>query len=567
MPEEMPFLKDAILFLAAAGIAMPAIRKLNISPVLGFLCIGVLIGPFGLQQFAAQVPSARYFSVSEPESIRVAGELGVVFLLFSIGLEMSLSQIWGLRRTVFGLGSAQILVTGAVLALCLYTIGLEPSLAVLLALCVALSSTAIVMQLLSENMRLGTRAGRTAFGILLMQDLAVVPILFLVQALGSTGPGAVTGSAVVAIGQALAVIAVILLAGRTIVRPLLRHAGGRGQRETFMAAVLLLILGTSALTAWAGLSMALGAFLAGLIFSSTEYRHQINSDIEPFKGLLLSLFFISVGMRLDLGSVWSDAGWLVLAALSLIVIKTVILFVLALAFRHSLAIAAETAILLGEGGEFAIVAVSAALALGVVSADLAQFVILVVVMTMFAAPGLAALGRRVGAILAAKAGDTPALPRDAADERIVIGGFGRVGQMLARILEDQRIPYVAVDRDPDVVARAREKGAPVYYGDASDSGLLEHMGIRHALAFVTTMDTMGSAEALVLSVHRAWPHVPVYSRARDPDHARHLKRIGSQEAIPETAEASLQLSEALLFGLGIPEDAAQTIVERERGAL
>lgn len=563
----MPFLRDAILFLAAAGIAVPAVRKLNISPVLGFLCIGLLIGPFGLSQFAPQLPVMRHFSVSDPESIRVAGELGVVFLLFSIGLEMSLPQIWGLRKLVFGLGSAQILVSAAAITLILLTFQLELSLAVFLALSLALSSTAIVLQVLSEGMRLGTRVGRTALGILLMQDLAVVPILFLAQALGSPESSSVSSSALLAVAEAAAVIAVILLIGRGIVRPLLRNAGGLGHRETFMAAVLLLILGTSALTAWAGLSMALGAFLAGLIFSSTEYRHQINSDIEPFKGLLLSLFFISVGMRLDIASAWPNLGWLLLAALSLIVVKAIVLFALALAFRLGLAVAAETAILLGEGGEFAIVAISAALVLGVIPDSTAQFAIVVVVMTMFATPGLEALSRRVGLRLTARQGEAAASTAPTSKERIVIGGFGRVGQMLARILDDQRIPYIAIDRDPDVVVRARESGAPVYYGDASDAALLEQIDIQHALGFVTTMDEMGSGEALVSSVHRSWPHIPIYSRARDPAHARLLKRMGALEAIPETAEATLQLSEALLFGLGIPEDVAQTIVEREREAL
>lgn len=565
MHAQIPYLREIILFLAAAGLVMPVVRRLNISPVLGFLCIGLLIGPHGLGRLEDEVPGIGLFVVSDLEGVQTIGELGVIFLLFSIGLEMSIAHLWGMRKTVFGLGSAQILTSAVLIGLVASILGIDMQTAILLGLCLALSSTAIVMQLLSEQLRLGSQAGQTAFGVLLMQDLAVVPILFYVGLLGSELEGSFWVAVSLSIGEALLAIAAIFLVGRLVVRPVLRFAGSSGSREMFMASVLLFILGTSALTALAGLSMALGAFLAGLLFSGTEYRHQVDSDIEPFKGLLLALFFISVGMQLDLVAIWLNFGPIALAAIALVAGKAAILVLLARVFGRPWGVAAEAGILLGEGGEFALVAVSAALALGVIAPDLSQYVISVVVLTMLATPGLAWLGRKVGnAIAASEQESAGALPDDAASGAIVIGGFGRVGRILGKILEGERIRYVAIESDPDLVASEKARGLPIFYGDASDPELLRHVGIGHAAAFVTTMDHRNAAERIVSAVHGSWPHIPIYARARDPDHARKLRSLGAFDAVPETTEASLQLSESVLFGLGVPDDVARSIVDQER---
>ncbi|AKH41246.1 CPA2 family monovalent cation:H+ antiporter-2 [Altererythrobacter atlanticus] len=560
----IPYLREVLIFLAAAGLIVPLVRRLRISPVLGFLCIGLLIGPYGLGRLTSLIPSLELVVITETEGIEAIGELGVIFLLFSIGLEMSFRQIWNMRRDVFGLGSAQIVVSAVAIGGTAYWLGVDIPAAILLGLCLALSSTAIVMQLLSEQLRLSSTAGRATFSILLMQDLAVVPILFLVGIFASQGgTGAVAG--LIALVEAIAVIGAIFLAGRFLVRPLLRYAGGSGSQELFMACVLLLIIGTSAVTAVAGLSMALGAFLAGLLFAATEYRHQIHNDIEPFKGLLLGLFFISVGMQLDVTAVWDQAEYVLLAALGLIALKAAILFLLARIFRHSTAIAAEISILLGEGGEFALVAVAAGTAAGVISVGVAQFVVLVVVVTMFTAPLLAALGRRVGQKLsAAHAMDIAGPDAENADRRVVIGGFGRVGRAIGKILEDQRIPYLAIDSDADLVARERNAGLPIHYGDASNDRFLREIGIDTAIAFISTMDRRAGAEAVVSALHKAHPHLPIYARAKDPAHARALKNCGAEMAIPETTEAGLQLSEAVLIATGIPDETANAIIEQER---
>lgn len=568
MHPELPYLREIILFLVAAGVVMPLVRQLKVSPVLGFLCIGLVIGPYGLGRLEGEVPGVGYFFVSDLEGVQTIGELGVIFLLFCIGLEMSLPQIWSMRRKVFGLGSAQIVLSAVLIGLAAYTFGANSQTAILLGLCLALSSTAIVMKLLSEQLRLNSHTGRTAFGVLLMQDLAVVPILFYVGILGSEPEGSFWAAISLSIGQALLAIAAIFLIGRIAVRPVLRFASSSGSREMFMASVLLFILGTSALTAEAGLSMALGAFLAGLLFSNTEYRHQVNSDLEPFKGLLLALFFISVGMRIDLMAIWDDIGTITLAAIALIAIKAGILAVLARAFGCPWGVAAETGLLLGEGGEFALVAVTAALTIGVISPDLAQYVISLVVLTMLATPSLAWLGRKVSrAIIAFDQKTANALPEDLSSDTILIGGFGRVGQTIGKILESQNIRYVAIDSDSNLVASEKARGVEIYFGDAGNPEFLRHIGISSAAAFVTTMDQRDASTHIVAAVHASWPSIPIYARACDPAHAWKLRSSGAVYAVPETTEASLQLSQSLLFGLGVPDDVARSVVGQERESL
>ncbi|MGE4303496.1 MAG: cation:proton antiporter [Novosphingobium sp.] len=564
---EIPYLREMLIFLAAAGLIMPLVRRLRISPVLGFLCIGLLIGPYGLGRLTAFVPKLDLIVITRTEGVEAIGELGVVFLLFSIGLEMSFRQIWAMRKDVFGLGSAQILVSAAAIGTIVYFYRSDVSTAVLLGLSLALSSTAIVVQLLSEQMRLSSSPGRAAFGVLLMQDLAVVPILFLVGVLAGHG-SSTGGAALTAFGEAFAVILAIFLAGRFLVKPVLRYAGGSASQELFMACVLLLIIGTSALTAMAGLSMALGAFLAGLLFAGTEYRHQIHNDMEPFKGLLLALFFISVGMRLDVAAVWDQIGLIFAAAAGLIVLKAAVLFVLARLFGHSLAVSAEVAVLLGEGGEFALIAVGAGAGLGVLAPPTAQFIIPVVVISMFAAPGLAAVGRRIGNWLThANAEDTLPKDGDSAERRVVIGGFGRVGRAIGKVLEDQRIPYLVIDSDAELVARERRAGVPIHFGNASNDRLLDQVGVSNAIAFVSTIDERGGAEAVVSALHRSHPNLPIYARAKDPAHARALTMAGAELAVPEATEAGLKLSEALLLSAGLPDNVASAIIAQERSAI
>lgn len=566
MDHEIPYLREIFIFLAAAGLIIPLVRKLGISPVLGFLFVGLLIGPYGLARFATEVPLLEYAVIADLDGVRRIAELGIVFLLFMIGLELSTKQLWGMRRLVFGLGAAQVGITALVIGGIAYAFGNSMIAATIFGLCLALSSTALVMQILTETRRLSTPPGRAGFGVLLFQDLAVVPILFFVSVAGAEVTGSLTGAATWAILQAVLVIAAILAIGRIVVRPILRFVGSGSNREVFMAAVLLMVLATAALTAQAGLSMALGAFLAGLLFAGTEYRHQVASDIEPFKGLLLGLFFISVGMSLDVTAVWQMLGWVALSVIGLIMLKATILFALAKAFRLPTAVAAETAVLLGQGGEFAFVVIAAGLAAGVLDPNASQFILLVVIVTMFLTPALSSVAKKLGRIIEDRRGSIPVTPETeiGGQPHVIIGGFGRVGRVLAELLDEQRVPYVALDTDTELVTRQRAKGTPVFFGDASQPDVLIHLGIGRAAAFVTTMDAPGSAEHVVGAVHDRWPHVPIYARARDADHARRLRARGAFGTVSETVEASLELCEELLTGIGFPEDAARSIVDERR---
>jgi len=562
---EIPYLREAIIFLVAAGLIVPLMRRAGINAALGFLFVGLVIGPFGIGRLVGETPILELMVFADIEGVRRFAELGVVFLLFTIGLELSGSQLWGMRGLVFGVGSAQVGISAVVIGSIAYAFGNTVVASTILGLCLALSSTALVMQMLTETRRLSTPTGRTSFAVLLFQDLAVVPILFFVGIAGAKVEGSLGMAALLAIGEAALVICGIFLIGRIVVRPILRFVGGTGSREVFMAAVILMILITAALTATAGLSMALGAFLAGLLFAGTEYRHQIASDIEPFKGLLLGLFFISVGMSLDILAVWEDIVWVILATVGLIGIKASILFGLSRLYRLPKDVSAETALLMSQGGEFAFVVIAAALSLSLLETEVAHFMLLVVIVTMFVTPLLASIANKLGEMLRQReAGDV--LPNVVSDgaHPVIIGGFGRVGKMLAQLLEEQRIPYIAVDSDAELVAQERAKGAPVVFGDASQADLLRHIGIEHAAAIATTMDAPKSAEHVIKAIHETWPHVTIIARARDVDHARQLRANGAQSAVPETVEASLELCEQLLNGIGFPKDASRAIIDDKR---
>ncbi len=563
-PSSLNF-EDVLVFLFAAGVAVPLMRRIGVNPVLGFLAVGVLIGPFGLVRFADAAPWIAYGVIDDVENVRALAELGVVFLLFMIGLELSLERLWSLRRLVFGLGGAQVVVTACCIALIASLFGNTLEAAIVLGASFALSSTAVVIQLLIESRRMSTVAGRASFAVLLFQDLAVLPILLLITAFGADQ----SGSPALAIGksllQAAVAIVAILAVGRLVIRPIFRIVGVTESREMFLAFVLLAIIGIAALTEAVGLSMALGAFLAGLMFAETEYRYSIEADIEPFKGLLLGLFFISVGMSVDPAQVLARPFWLILAVVGLFVIKGVILFGLARLFGESRAVAAEMALTLGQGGEFAFLVVGLSLGIGLIDGPTAQFMLLVTALTMIVTPAAAQAARRLSTRLAAEAEPAAAGP-DGLEGHVVIAGYGRVGQFLGQVLAEIRAPYIAIDNDSLAIAGPRKADAALMFGDASREEILERCRIDQAAALVLTMDQPRAAEAIARAVRKRWPNTPVYARARDAAHAAKLLDAGAFHVVPETTEASLQLCESLLGGIGMPGDAAHTIVDMRRRA-
>ena len=562
-------LQEVIVFLVAAGVVVPLVRRLGISPVLGFLAVGFAIGPFGLARFIDELPWLAPAVISDPEGVRALAELGVVFLLFMIGLELSIERLWAMRGAVFGLGGAQVVVTAAVIFGIASLFDNSPQAAIILGAGFALSSTAIVMQLLAENRRLGTTTGQTAFAVLLLQDLAVLPILFLVGALAARDQGSVALALGSALGQAALAVAVILLTGRLVIRPLFRIIGSTASREMFLATVLLVIIGTALATEKAGLSMALGAFLAGLLFGETEYRHEIEVDIEPFKGLLLGLFFVSVGMGIDLSQSAAKPLWLAASVVGLFLIKGVIFYVLARLAKRPPIVALEAALLLGQAGEFGFLVIGLASGLGLLPDATAQFMLIVTGLTMvvtpFVAQGARRLARRLEARAASKSQESLE-PASRLSGHIVVVGYGRVGQLLGSLLEDQELAHLAVDIDSELVGQFRHRGAGVLFGDARRTEMLRKLGIERAGALVVTMDSASATERVVEVARDNWPHLPIYVRARDQAHATRLISNGATHVIPETVEASLQLSEMVLAGAGIPEEAARHLIEVRRQA-
>ena len=560
-------LGDVMVFLFAAGIVVPLVRRLGVSPVFGFLIVGLAIGPHGLAHFADALPWLKHILITDPAGVRALAELGVVFLLFMIGIELSLDRLWAMRRRVFGLGGAQVLLTGAVIAAIASLFDNTLAAAVVLGAGFALSSTAIVMQLLTENRRLGTATGRTSFAILLCQDLAVLPILFLVGVLAKQSDGSVLMAFTWAIGQALVAVVAILAIGRLIIRPVFRFVGSTASREMFLALVLLVIGGTALLTEQAGLSMVLGAFLAGLLFAETEYRHEIEVDIEPFKGLLLGLFFVSVGMSIDISQLFVSPFWLIASVVGLFMVKGTIIYALARLSREPRAVALEAALLLGQAGEFAFVIIGLAYGLKLLPNDTAQFMMIVTGLTMIATPLVAHIARRLARGLEEK--DAHAEHGDAGiasdlSGHVVVVGYGRVGQMLGTLLGGQELPHVGIDIDANLVAGYREAGSCVFYGDARQPDMLRKLGIEEAAALVVTLDNPPAAEKIVETARRHWPDLVIYVRARDRAHAVRLIGLGATHAIPETIEASLQLGEMVLMGAGIPDQAARQIIEDRR---
>lgn len=560
-------LRYVAIFLVAAGFVVPLLRRLGVSPVLGFLGVGLLIGPYGLARFSDTFPWLSAIVISNPGGVHALAELGVVFLLFTIGIELSLSRLWQMRRAVFGLGGAQVLVTGSVIAAIAAVFGNNPAVAIILGASFALSSTAIVTELLIEKRRIGTQVGQACFATLLFQDLAVLPMLFVVQALSAPTNGSALQSLGIALGQALLAIVLILLIGRAIIRPVFRVIGRTASREMFLAAVLLVIIGTASATQQAGLSMALGAFLVGLLFAETEYRYSVEADIEPFKGLLLALFFVSVGMGVDIVQVAQNPGLIALSVIGLFAIKAAIFYPLARAFGYRPAVALEASLLLGQGGEFAFLIVGLALVSGLMPSATGQFMLIVTGLTMMVTPVVAALARVMATRLedadTARAATHQEAPQHLNDH-VVIAGFGRVGQLLGDMLAHHGVAYIAIDTDAQIVARFRADGAGVMFGNARLPGVLGKMGAGEARALVVTMDNVTAAEEVVASARRHWPELHIYARARDSAHARRLLAKGASYVFPETIEASLQLSESVLVDFGIPEEAVRTRIGDRR---
>ncbi len=547
-------LYDVLIFLVAAVVVVPAFRRLRLSPILGYLAAGILIGPYGLA------------IIRDSESAQTLAEFGVVFLLFMIGLEISLERMRVLGRYVFGLGTLQVAITGLLIGGIAWAAGATVAAAIIIGSGLALSSTAFVLQLLTERGEQTTHFGRIAFAILLLQDLAVVPILMLVPLLRQD-----EGSVLVALGMATlkATVALVLVigVGRIVVRPIYRIIAGTGSSELFVAMTLLVVLGTGWVLSLSGLTMALGALLAGLLLTETEYRHQVDADIRPFRGILLGLFFMTVGMSIDLGLVWTHLGQIVLLVISLLIGKSFLIAALCRGFGLTTSTAARVGLLLSQGGEFGFIIFGAALALGILTFETAQILLAVVTLSMASTPFMAYAGSRLSAFLEKHAKQDLAHPPSEAEHlknHVVIAGFGRVGQTVAKALSASGISYVAVDLDHERVSKCRARGMPVFYGNATQVQVLRNVGVEHARAAVITLDQMASANQVVAALHKHVPDLSTFVRARTMEHSRRLEVAGATAVVPETVEASLQLGGIVLESLGSSTDEIMGVLGKLR---
>jgi len=548
------WLKDVLVFLVAAGLIVPLFHRARVGAVLGFLLIGIAVGPYGFGALAADYPWLRYLTIEDRARAEPFAELGVMFLLFMIGIEMSVERLWSLRRFVAGIGSVQFLLSAAGFGAVLSFLGAPGSAAIILGLGFAMSSTAVVMQLLEEQGRTSTPLGQVAIAVLLFQDLMVAPVLFGVEILARGGD--VVAGLARALLTAAAVIAVILVAGRFVMRPLFSVAGRTGSRELIMAMTLLMVIGFASLTGHVGLSTALGAFLAGVLLSETEYRHQIEIDTAPFKGLLVGLFFITVGMSIDVRVVWSAIGTILLAVALLLVVKAFILYAACRLFGVALGVTVEAAILLAQAGEFAFIVIALGRTTGLVPGEFAQAATAVVGISMILTPFLA-MGARAMAGRIAQIEHRDHMPKKAQAEHtdhVIIGGYGRVGRLIGRLLEAENVPFVALDTNAELASEGSQRGEAVFFGDAARREFLRRAGAAGARAFVVTVNSSRAAERMVAAAHKERPDAPVFARAHDPAHASRLLRLGAVEVTPETVEASLQLGARLLERLGVSDD-------------
>ena len=545
---------DALVVLGTAGILVPILSRLGFSPVLGYLAAGALLGPLGLGSLSQSFPLLSWFTIGDYGDVAGIAELGVVFLLFLIGLELSLPRLLTMRRLVFGVGGLQILVTTALLAGAAAYSGKTLPEAIILGASLSLSSTAIVLELLSKQERMKTTAGRASFAVLLAQDLAVVPILIFIGLLAAGPQGAVLGSLAKAFMQAVVALAVIVLFGRFLLRPLFRLVASTRSSDLFIATALFVIIAAGVVASQAGLSMELGGFVAGLLLAETEYRKAVEATIEPVKALLIGIFFFTVGMAIDIRALLREPLLLAGAVAGLIAVKSLLIVGLARLFRLSWPVAVEMGLLLGAGGEFAFVGLVLAAGSNLIDHSTASFALTVTAVTMALIPLLSHFARRFASRLrAAGAAPSELMMRPTGRQRhAIVVGYGRVGKVVCALLKEHGIPYIAADSDASTVTRDRRDGHDVYYGDAADQKFLEICGLADAAGVIITIHTHHLIDDIVEHARALRPDVLIVSRARDADHARHLYRLGATDAVPEAIEASLQLSEAALVGLGLP---------------
>jgi len=540
-------LSDALVILGAAGIVIPAFARIRISPVIGFILIGILIGPFGLGQLSDRAPWLHYVTISNVHAIEPFAEFGIIMLLFSIGLELSFKRLWGMRQLVFGVGAGQLLASAILIGIAIHLGGAGWTTSFALGVALALSSTAVVLPLVGTT----SPVGKSAFAMLLFEDLALVPIVF---ALGALDPRTQDGIGPLLSTLALGalVIAAMLLLGRFLLPPLFAQAARTKSPELFLSASLLIVIAASLATTAVGLSPIVGALIAGILIAETDYHGEVEVMTAPFRGLGLGIFLITVGMSVNLAFIVEHWPQLLMALVGVMIAKTVVTAIFLRWGGRRRAVAAEASLLMASPSETTLIVLGAAGAAGLIDAETASFWQIVTAMGLTLTPLLARIGRDAGARIEKKSqSGQPIIAPTREAPRAVIIGFGRVGQMVAEMLTEHGKPYVAVDSNIDSVKAARSEGFEIVFGDAARPEFLDKMNLGHASALILTMDDPVQAMRTVKRV-RAWcPDLTIVARARDTEHAAALYKAGATDAVPETLESSLQLSEAVLVDLGM----------------
>jgi len=551
-----PALSDALTILGAAGIVIPTFARFKVNPVIGFILVGIIAGPFGLGALTGQYPWLDWVSITDPEGIEPFAELGIVLLLFSIGLELSFRRLVSMRKMVFGIGAAELLGTAVLIGGALVLFGWPVESALWLSLALAMSSTALVLPISGTQ----SQVGRAALAMLLFEDLALVPMLFLVGAAGK----AASGLGVIAL-QGVLVIVAILVVGRFILPALFAQAARSKKPELFLAISLLVVILSATVTASVGLSPILGALVAGLVIAETEYRNEVEVVVEPFKGLALGVFLITVGMRIDVGSLITGWPALLGALAAVILVKAIVTGVLLKMAGAPAAVARETGIMMASPSETTLIVLGAAGLAGILSAETVGFWSAATAIGLTLTPLLASFGRFMASRV--RHSELKDQEVEVTAGRTVIFGFGRVGQMIADMLRQHGRPYLAVDSDIDSFAEARKAGYSVLYGDVSRKELIEKLRLDHVAAVVLTMDDPVLTARLAKRLRHEHPALPIIARARDTDHAAALYRAGVTDAVPETLEASLQLSEAVLVDIGVAMGPVIASIHEKRSEL
>jgi CPA2 family monovalent cation:H+ antiporter-2 len=542
-------LNNTLVILGAAGLIIPAFARFRITPIIGFILVGILVGPMGLGALTGQYPWLSWITISEAKAIEPIGEYGIILLLFSIGLELSFRRLWKMRRLVFGLGAIELFGGGAIIAAALFLTGQSLIAAIGLGVALSLSSTALVLPLAGTK----SAVGRPAFAMLLFEDLAIVPIIFLLGALGPVGQGGSWDSLLATLWQGALVVAGMLLLGWLLLPRLFGQAARTKSPELFLSASLLVVIAASLATSAVGLSPIVGALIAGLLIAETDYQSEVETITAPFRGLALGVFLISIGMQIDLSFVASNWPYLVAAIGGVIFVNAVVTGALLKFSGARTGVATETGLLMASPSETTLIVLGAASAAAIIDPQTAKFWQVATALGLTFTPILARIGHDVARRIELR-GQSQSLVESPPSEvpRAVIIGFGRVGQLIADMLTRHQQPYIAVESDIDAVLAARRAGYTVIFGDITQHDALSRLELASATALILTMDEPVLTARIVKRVRALLPNLKIVARARDADHAAELYRAGASDAVPETLESSLQLSEAVLVDLGVP---------------